>query len=553
MSGITPRPTPHPVLRDAAAAEELAQRCSDLGLPAWVLGRGGELLKSPVVPVPDSLAARWLTNEELFEQVRHAATLCARTNAARMERLFAGAHVILLPHQRGDHPEWVVAAVSLTEAAMNSDEARDFCRREGVELASLHESCRGVMRTSESGTVRVLRILEWMRDDLIAKARNTVAIAEFSTQLSEMYEEIGLLYRVGRSMNRVTQPEDFVRETCNDLARTLPFGWVALKFMPSVRVAIGLSGRLFIAGKPPCAPEELDTLLFETLLDLPSDRWALMTPEDGRRLARRVNSQVLAHPVTREQQVIGALFAGNKHDEDPHVSSFETQLLDAAADYMGVFIENAALYSDQHSLFLGMVEALTASIDAKDRYTCGHSERVGLMAAALASALGMKPEEAERIRIAGLLHDVGKIGVPEAVLTKPGRLTEAEFEQMKRHPAIGHRILRDMPSLEDILPGVLHHHERWDGGGYPNGLAGDDIPYIARLLGVADAFDAMSSTRSYRAAMPRQKVLSEVLRCAGQQFDPEMARAFVQLDMTEYDRLASRHLDRERNPDARAA
>jgi HD-GYP domain-containing protein (c-di-GMP phosphodiesterase class II) len=420
-----------------------------------------------------------------------------------------------------------------------------------VDVATLQESCRGVMRTSESGAGRLLRMLEWMRDDLIAKARDSVAIAEFSTQLSEMYEEIGLLYRVGRSMNRVTQPEDFVRETCHDLARTLPFGWVALKFMPSVRVAIGLSGRLFVAGKPPCAPEELDTLLFETMLDLPSDRWALLTPEDNRRLALRVKSQVLAHPVTREEQVIGALFAGNKNEADPHVSSFETQLLDAAADYMGVFIENAALYSDQHSLFLGMVEALTASIDAKDRYTCGHSERVGLMASALARAMGMKPEEAERVRVAGLLHDVGKIGVPEAVLTKPGRLTEAEFEQMKRHPAIGYRILRDMPSLEDILPGVLHHHERWDGRGYPDGLAGEKIPHIARLLGVADAFDAMSSTRSYRAAMPRQKVLSEVLRCAGEQFDPEMARAFVQLDLSEYDRLTSRHMDRDR--EARAA
>ncbi len=131
------------------------------------------------------------------------------------------------------------------------------------------------------------------------------------------------------------------------------------------------------------------------------------------------------------------------------------------------------------------------------------------------------------------------------MLQKPGALTEAEFEQIKLHPTIGYNILKDIEPLKDVLPGVLYHHERWDGRGYPEGLAGDDIPEVGRLLAIADAFDAMSSHRSYRPALPRQKVLSEIAACAGTQFDPELANLFVILDLSEYDALVARHEARE--------
>ena len=196
-------------------------------------------------------------------------------------------------------------------------------------------------------------------------------------------------------------------------------------------------------------------------------------------------------------------------------------------------------------MFVGTIRALSASIDAKDRYTQGHSERVSLMGFRLALAFGMSPEEAERVRIAGLVHDVGKIGVPEAVLRKPGRLTDKEFDQIKRHPVIGHTILKDIGQLADVLPGVLYHHERWDGRGYPEGLAGENIPFMGRVLAVADAFDAMSSNRSYRSALPREKVIREIGDGAGTQFDPDLARVFVTLDLSEYDAMVARHETRE--------
>jgi HD-GYP domain-containing protein (c-di-GMP phosphodiesterase class II) len=136
-----------------------------------------------------------------------------------------------------------------------------------------------------------------------------------------------------------------------------------------------------------------------------------------------------------------------------------------------------------------------------------------------------------------MVHDVGKIGVPEAVLCKPGRLTDEEFAHIKRHPQIGHDILKDIPGMADILPGVLHHHEHWSGGGYPHGLKADEIPVIARVLTLCDTFDAMSSTRSYRKALTREHILAEIVKCAGRQFDPELAEKFVKLDFAPFDAM----------------
>jgi HD-GYP domain-containing protein (c-di-GMP phosphodiesterase class II) len=132
--------------------------------------------------------------------------------------------------------------------------------------------------------------------------------------------------------------------------------------------------------------------------------------------------------------------------------------------------------------------------------------------------------------------------VPEHVLLKPGKLTDEEFDWIRRHPEMGHRILKDIPQLNDILPGVLYHHERWDGKGYPQGLQGDGIPLVARLIGLADSFDAMSSTRTYRSALSRSQVLKEIENCSGSQFDPHLALTFLSLDFSEYDRMAHEHL-----------
>jgi HD-GYP domain-containing protein (c-di-GMP phosphodiesterase class II) len=250
---------------------------------------------------------------------------------------------------------------------------------------------------------------------------------------------------------------------------------------------------------------------------------------------------LLVHPVTVAGKIIGVYVAGDKRGPDPAASNTDMKLLGAAATHTAIFLENAALYDDLNSMFIGTLYALTASIDAKDRYTCGHSRRVAHLTRQLAEAIGLDEYTVERMHIAGLVHDVGKIGVPESVLLKPGRLTESEFEWIRQHPDIGYRILKDIPQLRDILPGVLHHHESWNGKGYPTGLKGEEIPLVARLICLADAFDAMSSTRTYRSAMGRKEVLAEIARCAGVQFDPALASLFVTLNFDVYDQMVIDH------------
>lgn len=176
---------------------------------------------------------------------------------------------------------------------------------------------------------------------------------------------------------------------------------------------------------------------------------------------------------------------------------------------------------------LATIQALAAAVDAKDPYTKGHSQRVADYAADLARHLGMSDAEIKLILITGTLHDVGKIGVPDSVLNKPGRLTDDERAVMETHPVLGEVIVRKAPQLEATLPGVLHHHERWDGRGYPHGLEGEAIPYIARILAVADSYDAMTSDRPYRKGLAVEIALSEITKGAGTQFDPDLAPAFV--------------------------
>ena len=176
-----------------------------------------------------------------------------------------------------------------------------------------------------------------------------------------------------------------------------------------------------------------------------------------------------------------------------------------------------------------MVPMLSRAIEARDAYTRGHSARVTKLAEAVARRLGWSEERLASLRVGGPLHDIGKLGVSDDVLRKEGRLDEEEFAQIREHPKIGARILLRVTALREALPYVLYHHERWDGGGYPTGKAGKEIPLEARVLAIADAFDAMTSDRPYRRALTRAEALAELERCAGTQFDPEIVRVFLKV------------------------
>ncbi len=175
------------------------------------------------------------------------------------------------------------------------------------------------------------------------------------------------------------------------------------------------------------------------------------------------------------------------------------------------------------------IMALSNAVEAKDLYTKGHSQRVANYSKEIARRMGYSEEQLDDIYYIGLLHDIGKLGVGDAVINKTGRLTDEEFAEIKRHPEIGYDILKIITEIPDISIGARYHHERVNGGGYPEGLRGDEIPEIAKIIAVADAYDAMTSNRSYREVMPQQKVRGEIERNAGTQFAPEVARIMLQM------------------------
>lgn len=176
---------------------------------------------------------------------------------------------------------------------------------------------------------------------------------------------------------------------------------------------------------------------------------------------------------------------------------------------------------------LECIRSIIVSLEEKDSYTYGHSIRLAEYAVMLATEMGLSEEEIREAELSALLHDVGKIGIPDSVLLKPARLTRAEFEIMKTHPVRSARIVEKISSLHHLLPGIKHHHERWDGLGYPDGLKGEEIPLYARLILVVDTFDAMTSTRPYRLALDKEVAIAELQRCAGTQFDTELVEHFI--------------------------
>jgi response regulator RpfG family c-di-GMP phosphodiesterase len=220
---------------------------------------------------------------------------------------------------------------------------------------------------------------------------------------------------------------------------------------------------------------------------------------------------------------------GKKFDEG------QRKLLSIVANRAAAAIENAKLYEDLKATFHQTIRGLASAIDKMDRYTAGHSERVAAYAQILAIKMGLPEEQIEIVRQSALMHDIGKIGCVMN-LNKPGRLTQEEFEVFKQHPVYGKDILEPITFLQPLIPGVFLHHERWDGQGYPLGLKAQEIPIISRIISVADTYDAMTSDRAYRKALPHGVAVAEIHRCSGSQFDPETADLFQSVIQEEYDR-----------------
>jgi HD-GYP domain-containing protein (c-di-GMP phosphodiesterase class II) len=380
---------------------------------------------------------------------------------------------------------------------------------------------------------RLLAVAGLLLDKLTAD-RGTASLekelSSLSLNLATTYEEISLLYHLTQNLKLSSRPEELGQRALEWLGDVLPVESLAMQLIPAAASA----------ETPGATPDPL--LLTQGPVPLDGVGFSRLVSHLAIRLDPRptiVNQpttdeaawpfaqvrQVIIVPLSEGNNLFGYLAVFN-HCQGNELGTVEGSLLTSVAAILGIHSGNIELYRQQAEFFNETVKALTSAIDAKDCYTCGHSNRVAQVARRLAEELGGDSHMLSRIYLGGMLHDTGKIGIDDTVLRKEGRLTEAEYEHIKTHTEIGHRILAGLKQLDDVLPVVLHHHEQWDGKGYPHGLAGEAIPLMARIVAVADAFDAMTSDRPYRKGMPDDR-LDQILReGAGTQWDAKVVEAF---------------------------
>jgi HD-GYP domain-containing protein (c-di-GMP phosphodiesterase class II) len=432
----------------------------------------------------------------------------------------------------------------------------------GVILTLDHQTPAAVLvdagDTDEAGTAEqtqtnseyLREMLELFVENFEAGIKAEQEIDMVSTELAETYEELVLLHKLSTNMRVTELDANFLQMACDSLTEIVNAEGIAILLEKEVDgdkqmvLAAGLGlidiDERMTADLKSRLMEEINNGK-EALLDSEVDSpFRYEWPDSIKNIiavplwAKDKKGADLAETSQRDSSIIGIMVAINRVGK-ADFDSPDVKLLNSVANGCAVFIDNGRLFKDLKELFIGSLKALTSSIDAKDKYTRGHSERVAFISRWIAERIaeedGLDDEQIHKIYLAGLLHDIGKMGVSEAVLRKEGRLTEQEYDHIKTHPSIGAGILRDIKQMRDIVPGVLCHHERPDGKGYPNGLSGDQIPLVGRIVGLADSFDAMTSKRTYRDAMTIEEALAEIEKGLGTQFDKKAGSVFINSDV----------------------
>ena len=376
---------------------------------------------------------------------------------------------------------------------------------------------------------------DWL-EQVSTKDQVSRQIEKISNELSQAYEEIILLYNLSTNMKVTQTNSTYLQMACDQLTQLIHVEGIAIfveRRMDGHKELVLMAGSGFLTVDAGSS----DILQMHLISELSQGKEALLDSRvDGpfKYAWPEGVKNMIAVPLGDVDNMVGFLVATNMLNK-PDFDTTDIKLFNSVANQCRVFIENNHLFDDLKELFIGSLKALTNSIDAKDQYTRGHSERVAFISRWIAERLAnirpISEKQIHYIYLAGLLHDIGKIGVSEAVLRKKGRLTEEEMATIQAHPRIGASILSEIRQMDEIVPGVLGHHERIDGRGYPQGLKGDDIPLIASIIGLADAFDAMTSKRVYRDAMSIQQALEEIEKGIGTQFEEEVARAFLASDI----------------------
>lgn len=347
-------------------------------------------------------------------------------------------------------------------------------------------------------------------------------ITSLTSELAGRYEELNLLYRVG---DKLKISKD-IRESLKDIIKEASYvlhGNSIILYIPGNEIFEYYSNGV----KYP------DNGLYD-MANKMMEMWSSARTYIGANSLDEFKSygfkskdwfKFIGITIKVKDEPKGILAAlGNSQGKD--YTTGDIKLLTLLAEQISIMITNNELYQNLRDLVLNFVKSMISVIEAKDSYTRGHSERVHKISVMIAKSMGLSFRDLENLTWASILHDIGKIGVPEKILTKPNRLTDREYALVKTHPGKGYVILKPIEQIKDALPGILYHQERFDGTGYPEGLKGEQIPLYARVIAVADTYDAITSSRAYRPRNSHLEAMKEIERISGTQLDPEIVEAF---------------------------
>ena len=357
----------------------------------------------------------------------------------------------------------------------------------------------------------------------------TDSLRERSESLTKKVLELATLYEMSRALGSTLDMDELLGSTLDSALRIfdLDVGYVALRDRDAgslqIRAVRGSDSLAETAGTDAVRSSMAEWVVRE-------GRPLIFNPdpssESGQVDALTGAKAALCVPLVSSEGTIGAITVGSS-DATYRFNSDDVRLLSTIGNHVTIAVGNIELFSSLQEAYIATVRSLAAAVDAKDTYTRGHSDKVATYAILIAERLGLGHDQLTALEMAAYLHDIGKIGVPESILLKPGQLTDDEMAQMRHHPLIGANILRPVAFPWAITPIVRHHHEFWDGKGYPAGLKGEEIPLLARILCVADSYEAMTADRPYRAGRSAADSIEELHRCSGTQFDPRIVETMT--------------------------
>ena len=522
-------------LRHNAMLERIAQnlsvRLSDLGIHLSVRDDEGTAVGRSEPPC-EFCRIVCGTDKSCSDVTAALAAIVLEKKVPEFATSEVGCSVVALPVKRRRRVIGSVAACMPVAEMLDEEHLARICDKMQLDrefMADLGREARDLAGISHQ---QLAGLLEQMLGAEVACHTSSEELTTLSNNLATTYEELSLVYRISGSMQLTQRPESYLQNVCEELVEVMGVSTAVAIVYPHAGSS-GAKDMVVVAGD--CGLDDKQLALLASKYMVPrfggENRGVVdnhFQHQEGQWPDGQVG-RVVSVPLVVDGPSCGILIGIDKLNRE--FDSIDLKLLGSIGNQSAVFLANSRLYGDLQDLLMGVLHALSATIDAKDPYTCGHSRRVALISRRLAEKIGFDAKRVHQVYLAGLLHDIGKIGVPEAVLCKAGGLTDDEYTQMKSHPLLGAKILGGIRQLDDVIPGILCHHERLDGKGYPNGFSSAELSMDARIVGLADSFDAMTSDRTYRKALPVDVVRKEIEDNAGLQFDRSLVTEFLSWDI----------------------